>query len=66
MLGTLYLIKNGVPLCENGVQIIYFIELMDRCNCPAPRRSGQTLEKNVLSWALAGTGSVLFIRQGAV
>ena len=25
-----------------------------------------TLEKNILSWALAGTGSVLFIRQVAV
>ena len=28
--------------------------------------SRQTLEKNVLSWALAGTGSVLFTRQVAV
>ena len=40
--------------------------LVDRCICPAPCRSCQTLEKNVLSWALAGIGSVLFIRQGAV
>ena len=24
MLGTLWHIKNGVPLCENGVQIIFF------------------------------------------
>ena len=40
--------------------------LVNRCICPAPCRSRQTLEKNVLSWALAGTGSVLFIRQGAV
>ena len=40
--------------------------LVDRCICPAPCRSRQTLEKNVLSWALAGTGSVLFIRQVAV
>ena len=40
--------------------------LVDRCYCPAPCRSRQTLEKNVLSWALAGTGSVLFIRQLAV
>ena len=39
--------------------------LVDRCICPAPCRSRQTLEKNVLSWALAGTGSVLFIRQPA-
>ena len=40
--------------------------LVDRCICPAPCRSRQTLEKNVLSWALAGTGSVLFICQVAV
>ena len=40
--------------------------LVDRCICPAPCRSRQTLEKNVLSWALAGTGSVLFTRQVAV
>ena len=40
--------------------------LVDRCICPAPCRSRQTLEKNVLSWALAGTGSVLFIHQVAV
>ena len=40
--------------------------LVDRCICPAPCQSRQTLEKNILSWALAGTGSVLFIRQVAV
>ena len=40
--------------------------LVDKCICPAPCRSRQTLEKNVLSWALAGTGSVLFTRQVAV
>ena len=40
--------------------------LVDRCICPAPCRSRQTLEKNVLSWALVGTGSVLFTRQVAV
>ena len=40
--------------------------LVDRCICPAPCRSRQTLEKNVLSWALAGTGSVLLTRQVAV
>ena len=39
---------------------------MDRCICPALCWSRQTLEKNVLSWALAGTGSVLFTRQVAV
>ena len=40
--------------------------LVDKCICPAPCRSRQTLEKNVLSWALVGTGSVLFTRQVAV
>ena len=40
--------------------------LVDRCICPAPCRSRQMLEKNILSWALAGTGSVLFTRQVAV
>ena len=40
--------------------------LVDRCICPALCRSRQTLEKNVLSWTLAGTGSVLFTRQVAV
>ena len=40
--------------------------LVDQCICPALCWSRQTLEKNVLSWALAGTGSVLFTRQGAV
>ena len=40
--------------------------LVDRCICPALWRSRQTLEKNVLSWSLAGTGSVLFTRQVAV
>ena len=37
--------------------------LVDRCISPAPSRSRQTLEKNVLSWALAWTGSVVFTRQ---
>ena len=40
--------------------------LVDRCICPALCRSRQTLEKNVLSWGLAGTGSVLFTRKVAV
>ena len=40
--------------------------LVDRCNCPVPCWSHQTLEKNIMSWALAGTGSVLFICQVAV
>ena len=35
--------------------------LVERCICPAPCQSRQTLEKNVLSWALAGTGSVLSV-----
>ena len=37
--------------------------LVDRCISPAPSRSRQTLEKNVLSWALAWTGSVVFTCQ---
>ena len=36
---------------------------MDQCICPARSRSRQTLEKNILSWALTGTGSVVLIRQ---
>ena len=49
---------------ENLISKLNFYKLIpylfDRC------RSRQTLEKNVLSWALAGTGSVLFTRQVAV
>ena len=37
--------------------------LVDQCICPARSRSRQTLQKNVLSWALTGTGSVIFTRQ---
>ena len=37
--------------------------LVDQCICPARSRSRQTLDKNVLSWALTGTGSVLLICQ---
>ena len=55
---------------ENLISKLNFYKLIpylvDRCICPAPCRSCQTLEKNVLSWALAGTGSVLFTRQVAV
>ena len=55
---------------ENLISKLNFYKLIpylvDRCICPAPCRSRQTLEKNVLSWALAGTGSVLFTRQVAV
>ena len=40
--------------------------LVDRYICPAPCRSHRHPEKNILSWALAGTESVLFIRQVAV
>ena len=39
--------------------------LVDRCISPMRRRSRQTLEKNVMSWALAGTSSALFIRMVA-
>ena len=70
--------KLGQPCFEDKIQELntdfakicfYCVNtsyLVDRCICPAPCRSRQTLEKNVLSWALAGTGSVLFIRQVAV
>ena len=36
---------------------------MDQCIRLAYSRSCQTLEKNVLTWALTGTGSVLSFRQ---
>ena len=51
---------------KTGFYCVNTTYLVDRCICPAPCRSRQTLEKNVLSWALAGTGSVLFTRQVAV
>ena len=71
---TLYksmLITHGYEnSLENLISKLNFYKLIpylvDRCICPAPCRSRQTLEKNVLSWALAGTGSVLFTRQVAV
>ena len=47
-------------ICFYCVNISY---LVDQCICPARSRSRQTLDKNVLSWALTGTGSVLLIRQ---
>ena len=50
----------------NGFYCVNTSYLVDRCICPAPCRSRQTLEKNILSWALAGTGSILFTRQVAV
>ena len=37
--------------------------LVDQCISLARSWSRQTLEKNVLSWALTGTGSVVLIRQ---
>ena len=69
-----YLVKvlKGVMKAklENLISKLNFYKLIpylvDRCICPAPCRSRQTLEKNVLSWSLAGTGSVLFTRQVAV
>ena len=48
----------------NFYKLISYV--VDQCICPALCRSRQTLEKNVLSWALAGTSSVLFTRQGAI
>ena len=62
-------ILNFRIFAKNGKTLFYCVNtpyLVDRCICPAPCRSRQTLEKNVLSWALAGTGSVLFTRQVAV
>ena len=62
-------ILNFRIFAQNGKTQFYCVNttyLVDRCICPAPCRSRQTLEKNVLSWALAGTGSVLFTRQVAV
>ena len=47
-------------ICFYCVNISY---LVDQCICPARSRSRQTLDKNVLSWALTGTGSVIHIRQ---
>ena len=62
-------ILNFRIFAKNGKTQFYCVNttyLVDRCICPALCRSRQTLEKNVLSWALAGTGSVLFTRQVAV
>ena len=65
----LFIVLHHTEL-ENLISKLNFYKLIpylvDRCNCPAPCRSRQTLEKNVLSWALAGTGSILFTRQVAV
>ena len=59
-------ILNFRIFAKNGKTQFYCVNisyLVDRCNSPAPSRSRQTLEKNVLSWALAWTGSVVFTRQ---
>ena len=37
--------------------------LVDQCISPACSRSRQKLEKNVLSWGLTGTSSVVSIHQ---
>ena len=58
--------KNLIYLLNLQFYCVNTTYLVDRCICPALCRSRQTLEKNVLSWALAGTGSVLFTRQVAV
>ena len=58
--------KQEIKFVKDAFYCVNISYLVDRCICPAPCRSRQTLEKNVLSWALAGTGSVLFIRQVAV
>ena len=59
-------VASGQRLRKLDFYCINTSYLVDRCNCPAPFRSRQMLEKSVLSWVLAGTGSVLFIRQVAV
>ena len=46
--------------------VFYFVNisyLVDQCIHPVRSRSCQMLEKNVLSWALTGTGGVASIRQ---
>ena len=53
-------VTSRLNYCFYCVNISY---LVDQCICPARSRSRQTLDKNVLSWALTGTGSVLLIRQ---
>ena len=59
-------ILNFRIFAKNGKTQFYCVNisyLVDQCICPARSRSRQTLDKNVLSWALTGTGSVLLIRQ---
>ena len=59
----------GGPVCHQVQQqtaTFYCVNisyLVDQCICPAFTRSRQTLGKNVLSWALTGTGSVVSFRQ---
>ena len=63
-MGLTYMLNRKFNSKLNFYKLIHY--LVDRCICPVPCRSRQTLEKNALSWALAGTGSVLFTRQVAV
>ena len=58
-----YNLELYVPFSAGHFYCVNISYLVDRCNSPAPSRSRQTLEKNVLSWALAWTGSVVFTRQ---
>ena len=51
------------PAADRSFYCVNISYLVDQCICPARSRSRQTLDKNVLSWALTGTGSVLLIRQ---
>ena len=64
---TKVIFTSAVDKLENLIDKLNFYKiisyLVDQCICPARSRSRQTLEKNVLSWALTGTGSVLSIRQ---
>ena len=54
---------HKLPGAESSFYCVNISYLVDQCICPARSRSRQTLEKNVLSWALTGTGSVFLIRQ---
>ena len=55
--------QNVQRLRKKDFYCVNISYLVDQCICPARSRSRQTLDKNVLSWALTGTGSVIHIRQ---
>ena len=54
------IVKTDLLNSENLKVAFYCVNtayLVDKCICPAHCRSLQILEKNILNWALAGTGS---------